>query len=274
MSAKTKHRIVVLTLLVAVVLSACASPTPTPTPPPATKAPEVVPTKGGPASTSDDSWDKVKAAGKLVVGTSADYAPFESYNSNYQIAGFDIALIDEVAKQLGVTVELNDFAFDGLGSAVRLGQVDTAISAISVTPERQAVVDFSNVYYATTDAILVKADSTLNAQTPNLLTTTRLGVQQGSVYEGYAQTKLIDTGKMPARNLNVYQDMGAAISRLEGWAYRSGVAGSAAGAELCGRWHRQDCGPELEPAAVWHCLQAGQHGAARQGQCGADHTAK
>jgi polar amino acid transport system substrate-binding protein len=213
MSAKTLHRMVVLTLLVAVVLAACGSPTPTP--PPATMAPEVVPTRGGPAPTSDDSWDKVKAAGKLVVGTSADYAPFESYNSSYQIVGFDIALIGEVAKQLDVSVELNDFAFDGLGSAVQLGQVDTAISAISVTPERQAVVDFSNVYYATTDAVLVKADSTLSAQTPNLLTTTRLGVQQGSVYEGYAQTKLIDTGRMPARNLHVYQDMGAAINDLK-----------------------------------------------------------
>jgi len=217
MTTKTKHRIVTLTLLVAVMLAACGSPQPTPTPtaPPATQAPAVVPTKGQPAPAADDSWDKVKAAGKLVVGTSADYAPFESYNSTYQIAGFDIALIDEVAKQLGVTVELNDFAFDGLGSAVRLGQIDTAISAISVTPERQAVVDFSNVYYATTDAILVKADSTLNAQTPNLLTTTRLGVQQGSVYEGYAQTKLVDTGKMPQKNLYVYQDMGAAIADLK-----------------------------------------------------------
>jgi polar amino acid transport system substrate-binding protein len=215
MSAKTKHRIVVLTLLVAVVLSACASPTPAPTPVPTKPPAPVAPTRAQPAQPTDDSWNKVKAAGKLLVGTSADYAPFESYNAKYQIEGFDIAVIDAVATQLGVTFELNDFAFDGLGAAVQLGQVDTAISAISVTPERQAVVDFSNVYYATTDAILVKADSTLNAQTPNLLTTTRLGVQQGSVYEGYAQTKLIDTGKMPQKNLYVYQDMGAAIADLK-----------------------------------------------------------
>ena len=61
----------------------------------------------------------------------------------------------------------------------------------------------------------MKADSTLNAQTLNLLTTTRLGVQQGSVFEGYAQTKLIDTGKMPPQNLQVYQDMNAAIADLK-----------------------------------------------------------
>jgi ABC-type amino acid transport substrate-binding protein len=215
MPAQTKHRIVVLALLVAVIVAACASPTPAPTPVPATQAPAVVPTKGQPASGADDSWDKVKAAGKLMVGTSADYAPYESYNSSYQIVGFDIAVMDAIATQLGVSFELNDFAFDGLGAAIQLGQIDAAISAISVTPERQAVVDFSNIYYATTDAILVKAESTLNAETPNLLTTTRLGVQQGSVYEGYAQTKLIDTGKMPQKNLHVYQDMGAAIADLK-----------------------------------------------------------
>jgi polar amino acid transport system substrate-binding protein len=207
MSQQVKHRLIALTLLVALVLGACASPTPAPT-----KAPEVVPTKAQPA---DDSWAKVQQAGKLLVGTSADYAPFESYNAQFQIDGFDIALINEIGKQLGVTIELNDFAFDGLGSAIQIGQIDTAIAAISNTPERQAVLDFSNVYYASTDAILVRSDSTLNVNTPNLLTTTRLGVQQGTVYEGYANAKLVDTGKMPQRNLHEYQDITRAISDLK-----------------------------------------------------------
>jgi polar amino acid transport system substrate-binding protein len=215
------QRLIMLLAVVALMLGACASPTPVPTPPPAptpTKAAAVVPTKAQPTqppASTDDSWEKVRKAGKLVVGTSADYPPFEAYNDKYQIDGFDIALINEIAKQLGVTVELNDFAFDGLGSAIQIGQIDTAISAISVTPERQVVVDFSNVYYASTDAVLVKADSTLNAQTPNLLTTIRLGVEQGTVYEEYAQTRLIDTGRMPRRNLHVYQDMGQAINDLK-----------------------------------------------------------
>ncbi len=220
MSHLLKYRLITLTLLVVLVSGACASPTPAPAPAkPAevvpTKAAAVVPTKAQPGQPADDSWTRVQQAGKLIVGTSADYAPFESYNAQYQIDGFDIALIKEIARQLGVTIELNDFAFDGLGSALQIGQIDTAISAISVTPERQAVVDFSNVYYASTDALLVKADSTLSAQTPNLLTTTRLGVQQGTVYEDYAQTRLVDTGKMPQKNLQVYQDMNQAIGDLK-----------------------------------------------------------
>ncbi len=214
MSQRHKQRLLAIVLLAALLLGACASPTPAPTPPPPTRPPAVAPTPP-PARPADDSWTKVQQAGQLVVGTSADYAPFESYNEKFQIDGFDIALINEVAKQLGVKVMLNDFAFDGLGGALQIGQIDTAIAAISVTPARQAVVDFSNVYYASTDAILVQSNSTLTATTPNLLTANRLGVQQGTVYQGYAQTKLVDTGQMPPQNLLVYQDMGQAIHDLK-----------------------------------------------------------
>jgi polar amino acid transport system substrate-binding protein len=222
MGHSPQQRFLAMTLLIALLLTACGTPQPAPTatpvPPPAstsTKVPAVVPTKAQPATTADVSWNNVQKAGKLLVGTSADYAPFESYNANYQIDGFDIALINAIGQQLSVQIELNDFAFDGLGSALQIGQIDTAIAAISVTPERQAAVDFSNVYYASTDAVLVKSDSTLNANTPNLLTNNRLGVQQGTVYEGYAQSKLIDTGKMPPQNLLTYQDVTQAVNDLK-----------------------------------------------------------
>ena len=176
----------------------CNAPQPTPTPQPA-----------------ETSWQNVQSAGKLIVGISPDYPPFEFFDGQYQYDGFDIALIKEVANQLGLPVEFMPFAFDGLLTTVQLDQVDVAISAISVTPERDALVDFSNIYYATTDAILVRSDSTLTADTPDLLVNTRLGVQQGSVYQGYAQTKLVDTGKMPQMNLLVYQDISQAVTDLK-----------------------------------------------------------
>src|SRR5574342_365126 len=84
MSQLLRYRLITLTLLIALVLGACASPTPVPTQPPApapTKAAEVVPTKAQPAQPADDSWAKVQQAGQLLVGPSADYAPFESYDS-------------------------------------------------------------------------------------------------------------------------------------------------------------------------------------------------
>lgn len=191
------HRLWIMFVLLALIVTACGSPSPTPTVP------------------VDDSWESVKSAGTLRVGTSADYPPFEYINDQYQIDGFDIALINEVAKQLGVSAQINNYAFDGLLATVQLGQEDAAIGAISITPERQEVVDFSNVYLATSDAVLVKADSTLSPQTPDLLATVRLGVQQGSVYQGYAQTRLVDTGEMPPENLLVYQDITQAVNDVK-----------------------------------------------------------
>jgi len=54
--------------------------------------------------------------------------------------------VKEIGAELGVNVEFKTFAFAGVLDALRLGQVDAAISAISVTPERRTIVDFSNIY--------------------------------------------------------------------------------------------------------------------------------
>ena len=70
----------------------------------------------------------------MKVGTAADYRPFEYYNENRVIDGFDIALIQEVGRVLGVNTEVTDFAFQGLGGALQIGQVDVVISAITITP--------------------------------------------------------------------------------------------------------------------------------------------
>ena len=106
------------------------------------------------AAQSGEDWGRVQSAGKIVFGTSADYPPFESYDSNFQLDGFDIALAKEMGKRLGIEVEFTDFAFSGLLDALNLGQVDAVISALSVTPNRQTVADFTNLYYIDDDAML------------------------------------------------------------------------------------------------------------------------
>ena len=115
---------------------------------------------------------------------------------------------------MNLTVELNDFAFDGLGAAVRIGQVDTAIGAISVTPNRQAVLDFSNVYYAGQDGVLARADSSIDVKSGSALGNNRVAVQHGSVYETMGKN-LVATGKMPSQNLLVYSDIQKAIDDLK-----------------------------------------------------------
>jgi ABC-type amino acid transport substrate-binding protein/heat shock protein HslJ len=218
-----KHRapfISIACLALALILTACAQPTPiAPTQPPvptSTPAP-AMPTRAAPTQAPQDpSWQTVQQSGVLRVGTSADYPPFEYYNDKFALDGFDIALIQQIGTKLGLKVELNDFAFDGLPAAVGIDQVDVAIAALSVTPDRQAIADFSNVYYVGEDAVLSRPDADPQSlQNPRALAAARLGVQVNSVYQTYAQDKLIDTGAMPKQNLYVYTDISQAVDDLK-----------------------------------------------------------
>jgi polar amino acid transport system substrate-binding protein len=162
----------------------------------------------------DDSWERVQAAGKIVVGTAANYPPFEYYVEDLRIDGFDIALMDEIGRRLGVQVDYRDFAFDGLGGALQLGQIDVAIAAISVVAERESYVDFTNVYFVGEDAALAREDSTITLSSVDDLAQYKVGVERGSVYESWLQTELVDTGKMPAGNLLAYEKAGDAVRDL------------------------------------------------------------
>ena len=214
------NRLTFLALVVVLLIAACAAPTPAPTPVLSTATPQVaVPTKASPTqppAVKDDSWARVQKSGVLRVGTSADYAPYEYYNDQFKLDGFDVALIKAIGGQLGVKVDLNDYAFDGLPGVVALDQADVAIAALSVTPQRQAVADFSNVYFAGSDGVLGRPDADASKiKDTATLAVVRLGVQDKSVYETAAQDKLIETGIMPKENLFVYTDITQAVSDLK-----------------------------------------------------------
>ena len=162
----------------------------------------------------DDSWAKVQAAGKLLVGTSADYPPFEYYSGEFQLDGFDVALMNEIGSRLGVAVEFVDYAFDGLGNALQLGQLDASIAAISVTAERQSVVDFSNIYLVSQDGVLASDQSQVSINRVEDLAGYRVGVQSGSIYQDWLQTALVNTGLTDPGNLFVYQRLDQAIDGL------------------------------------------------------------
>ena len=214
-------RLTLVALVATLLIVACAAPTPAPpTPIPSTATPQQsAPTKASPAqppATGDNSWARVQQAGVLRVGTSADYDPYEYYNDKFQLDGFDIALIKAIGEKLGVKVDLNDYAFDGLPGVVALDQADVAIAALSVTAERQAIADFSNVYFAGSDGVLARPDADAGKiKDTAALAAVRLGVQDKSVYETMAQDQLINTGIMPKENLFVYSDITRAVSDLK-----------------------------------------------------------
>ncbi len=166
------------------------------------------------ATKYDSSWEKVQAEGKIVVGTAADYAPFEAYNAEFQLDGFDIALMNAIAQEMGYPVEFHDMAFDGLGDALLVNQIDVAISAISATPDRAKYVDFSNVYFATDDSILTAVENPLTIATVEDLANYKIGVQKGSVYADWLFENLVETELVPLTSFSVYQTVDEAVEEL------------------------------------------------------------
>lgn len=124
---------------------------------------------------------------KLIMGTSADYKPFEyvdTANSD-EFIGYDIDLAHLLADELGYEIEIKDMEFSGLISALKTGQVDFVLSAMTPTPERQKNVDFSDVYYTAKDMIISTKESGIQSEKD--LDGKTVGVQLGSIQQDAAE---------------------------------------------------------------------------------------
>ena len=113
------------------------------------------------ANTGDDSQPEAKTT--LVVGVSADYAPFEfmypDASGNMVYGGIDISVAQYVADEMGLTMQVENMSFDNLLASLDKGDFDIVLSAMEATPERLENADFSDPYYTDVPpAILVKAD--------------------------------------------------------------------------------------------------------------------
>ncbi len=178
-----------------------------------TKAPEATATTASepaPAEAEDDVWARIQSEGKIVVGTSSGYPPFEFINEEtLDLDGFDIALIKAISSRLGVEVKIEDFVFDSLVPALQLKQIDIAIAAMSITPERDALVDFTDVYYKGTDAVLAHEESAITIiKNIEDVAGHRVGIQNGTVYETILQDKIATD------SLLIYPKIEQAISDL------------------------------------------------------------
>ena len=113
------------------------------------------------ANTGDDAQPEAKTT--LVVGVSADYAPFEfmypDAGGNMVYGGIDISVAQYVADEMGLTMQVENMSFDNLLASLDKGDFDIVLSAMEATPERLENADFSDPYYTDVPpAILVKAD--------------------------------------------------------------------------------------------------------------------
>ena len=92
-----------------------------------------------------DGVDGPMQKAKLTVGINAEFAPFEYYEGE-ELKGFDIDLMNYIGERIGFDIEFVNMSFDKLIPAVVNGEVNCAISAITITKERESVIDYSNPY--------------------------------------------------------------------------------------------------------------------------------
>lgn len=97
-------------------------------------------------------------AGKLYVGTNAEFQPFE-YLQDGEIVGFDVDLMEEIAKLMGKEIEWKNIAFDGLLPALQAKKLDVIIAGMTATEERKKFVNFSQTYYESNQMMLVNKEN-------------------------------------------------------------------------------------------------------------------
>lgn len=154
---------------------------------------------------------------ELVMGCSAEYPPFE-FRSNGELVGFDVDLAKLIAKKLGYKLEIKDMKFDGLIGALNSGVVDFIMSGMTVTPEREKRVDFSQMYYDPKFAVVYNKASGEEIDIPDQMKGKKMGAQIGSTMEMFIKEKIAKLGKIHykgmARNPELIQEL--KVGRLDG----------------------------------------------------------
>lgn len=120
----------------------------------------------------------------LVMATNAEFPPYE-YHEGDEIVGIDAEIAALIAEELGMTLEIEDMAFDSVLAAVQSGKADMAMAGITVTEERKMVVSFSDTYTKATQMIIVAEDSEIAG--PDDLTGKTIGVQLGTTGDIYVE---------------------------------------------------------------------------------------
>ncbi len=191
-------------MLLAVLTGCGSSETAAPQDEQATEAPATE----QPAAEPSTLLEQIKAKGKLVVGTEAQYAPYEFKDLDANFVGCDMWLAQQIADSLGVELEIVDMSFAGIIPAVQSGQVDLGIAAFTNTPERAEEIDFSNLYETSAQLLIVKTGNADTYSTKEALAGQKVGAQKGTIQSQLIQSALPDSElfeleKYPALALEV-----------------------------------------------------------------------
>ena len=148
---------------------------------------------GGSGSKTAAGGVELVKAGQLTTCTHLPYPPFQS-EINGKVQGFDVSLVDLVAKDLGVKQQILDTPFENFktGAFLNSGECDVAAAGMTITAERKKNVDFSDPYFDATQALLVDKNSGITSLADAKAKKVKLGAQAQTTGEDYAKKQGFD----------------------------------------------------------------------------------
>jgi polar amino acid transport system substrate-binding protein len=142
---------------------------------------------------------------KIVVATDATWPPMQYVDEDKNIVGFDIDLMNAIAREAGLEVEYRNVAWDGIFAGLAAGEYDAVISSVTITDERRAQYDFSEPYINAGQIVVVQVGSDITG--PDGLSGRTVGAQIGTTGAFAVQ----DMGDV---TLKEYDEIGLAFEDL------------------------------------------------------------
>ena len=169
---KVSALILALTMCTAM-LTACGGGNSTTTSSTGSAAP-APPTSAATSEAGADEGYKLVKEGTLTMATNAYFPPYEYYDGQ-DVIGIDADIANAIADKMGLELKIEDMEFDSIITAVSTGKADLGLAGMTVTPDRQKNVDFSDTYANGVQVIIVKEDSAIAK--PDDLKGKKIGVQ-------------------------------------------------------------------------------------------------
>lgn len=164
-------------------------------------------------------WDIVQERGKLIIGTDPYWPPYQYYDEDGNIIGFEVDLIEMIATRLTLTVEWKVLGFDAIIPEVKAKSVDLGVSGFSVTPERSEVIQYT-MPHSVTEGQIIMLNSTAVAKgiteltSLNELSGLKCGTESGTTQEAELDD-LITAGDIPSGTLSSYSSFAEALTALK-----------------------------------------------------------
>lgn len=134
---------------------------------------------------SADELAEIKEKGVIRIAMSGAYPPFNFVNEQNEVVGFDPAIGREIAERMGLEAEIVTTAWDGIIGGLLANKYDAIVGSMSITEERDEVVDFVGPYYTTKRAVFTKPDSEITSVSQ--LDDVTVGVTLGETHEQWAR---------------------------------------------------------------------------------------